>query len=118
MYRPAAIKQLETLAKDVGVEFFPSDISQKPVDIANAAISAADTVLGALGKLQAQINALQAGRFFAAFAVVLHHAIISVTALVAVSPLWVQAGVMLLCAWGTWRWWRASVRTPLAGGLG
>ncbi len=41
VYRPAAIKQLETLAKDVGVEFFPSDISQKPVDIANAAISAA-----------------------------------------------------------------------------
>jgi len=41
VYRPAAIKQLETLAKDVGVEFFPSDISQKPVDIVNAAIQSA-----------------------------------------------------------------------------
>jgi len=39
IYRPAAIKQLETLAAEVGVEFFPSDISQKPIDIANAAIS-------------------------------------------------------------------------------
>ncbi len=41
VYRPAAIKQLETLAKEVAVEFFPSDISQKPVDIVNAAISQA-----------------------------------------------------------------------------
>ncbi len=39
VYRPAAIKQLETLAGDVGVEFFPSDITQKPVDIANDAIA-------------------------------------------------------------------------------
>lgn len=39
IYRPAAIKQLETLAGEVGVEFFPSDITQKPIDIANAAIS-------------------------------------------------------------------------------
>ena len=38
VYRPAAIKQLETLASDIGVTFFPSDISQKPVDIAEAAI--------------------------------------------------------------------------------
>ncbi|WP_068546037.1 signal recognition particle protein [Thalassotalea crassostreae] len=38
VYRPAAIKQLETLATEVNVEFFPSDISQKPTDIANAAI--------------------------------------------------------------------------------
>ncbi|WP_094752545.1 signal recognition particle protein [Psychromonas sp. CD1] len=38
IYRPAAIKQLETLATEVEVEFFPSDISQKPIDIANAAI--------------------------------------------------------------------------------
>ncbi len=38
VYRPAAIKQLETLANEVKVEFFPSDISQKPIDIANAAI--------------------------------------------------------------------------------
>ncbi|MGB5445687.1 MAG: signal recognition particle protein [Psychromonas sp.] len=39
IYRPAAIKQLETLAAEVGVEFFPSDITQKPIDIANAAIN-------------------------------------------------------------------------------
>jgi len=39
IYRPAAIKQLETLASEVDVEFFPSDITQKPIDIANAAIS-------------------------------------------------------------------------------
>jgi signal recognition particle subunit SRP54 len=39
IYRPAAIKQLQTLAGEVDVEFFPSDISQKPIDIANAAIA-------------------------------------------------------------------------------
>ncbi|TEW55637.1 signal recognition particle protein [Psychromonas sp. RZ22] len=39
IYRPAAIKQLETLAAEVDVEFFPSDISQNPIDIANAAIA-------------------------------------------------------------------------------
>lgn len=39
IYRPAAIKQLETLAKEVGVEFFPSDVGQKPIDIVNAAIA-------------------------------------------------------------------------------
>ncbi len=38
VYRPAAIKQLETLAAEVEVEFFPSDVSQKPLDIAKAAI--------------------------------------------------------------------------------
>ena len=41
VYRPAAIKQLETLAEEVGVEFFPSDVSQKPVDIATRAIEQA-----------------------------------------------------------------------------
>ena len=38
IYRPAAIKQLETLAAEVGVTFFPSDLSQRPVAIAEAAI--------------------------------------------------------------------------------
>lgn len=38
VYRPAAIKQLETLALEVDVEFFPSSEDQKPIDIANAAI--------------------------------------------------------------------------------
>lgn len=37
VYRPAAIKQLETLAAEVGVDFFPSTPDQKPVDIALAA---------------------------------------------------------------------------------
>jgi signal recognition particle subunit SRP54 len=43
VYRPAAIKQLETLANEVGVECFPSDISQQPVDIVNNAIAHART---------------------------------------------------------------------------
>lgn len=38
VYRPAAIKQLETLASEVEAGFFPSSTDQKPVDIANAAI--------------------------------------------------------------------------------
>ncbi|MDO2948584.1 signal recognition particle protein [Aeromonas simiae] len=38
VYRPAAIKQLETLASDIEVDFFPSEATQKPVDIANAAV--------------------------------------------------------------------------------
>lgn len=41
VYRPAAIKQLETLANEVGVAFHPSDISQDPVAIAKSAIDAA-----------------------------------------------------------------------------
>ncbi|MBQ0755779.1 MAG: signal recognition particle protein [Amphritea sp.] len=39
VYRPAAIKQLETLAAEVEVDFFPSSIEQKPIDIVNAAIN-------------------------------------------------------------------------------
>jgi signal recognition particle subunit SRP54 len=41
VYRPAAIKQLETLAADVGVTFFPSNVEQKPQDIVEAAIEQA-----------------------------------------------------------------------------
>ncbi len=41
VYRPAAIKQLQTLAEDVDVGFFPSSADQKPVDIAHAAIAEA-----------------------------------------------------------------------------
>lgn len=37
IYRPAAIKQLETLAQQVGVTFFPSTIEQNPVDIVERA---------------------------------------------------------------------------------
>lgn len=50
VYRPAAIDQLETLAGQVGAEFFPSQVKQKPVKIAQAAIkharkTAADVVI-------------------------------------------------------------------------
>ena len=38
VYRPAAIEQLKTLAEQIGVEWFPSDGTQKPVDIARAAV--------------------------------------------------------------------------------
>ncbi|NDL61171.1 signal recognition particle protein [Acerihabitans arboris] len=38
VYRPAAIKQLETLAETVGVDFFPSDAGQRPLDIVNQAL--------------------------------------------------------------------------------
>lgn len=38
VYRPAAIDQLETLAKEVEVDFFPSTSAQQPVAIAEAAI--------------------------------------------------------------------------------
>ena len=41
VYRPAAIEQLRTLASEVDVKFFPSDTSQKPIDIAKAAIKEA-----------------------------------------------------------------------------
>lgn len=41
IYRPAAIKQLETLANDVGVNFFPSTTEQDPIDIGRAAIAEA-----------------------------------------------------------------------------
>lgn len=38
VYRPAAIEQLKTVAGQAGVDFFPSEVGQKPVDIAAAAI--------------------------------------------------------------------------------
>ncbi|HDF2342669.1 TPA: signal recognition particle protein [Morganella morganii] len=38
VYRPAAIKQLQTLAETVGIEFFPSDVSEKPIDIVKKAL--------------------------------------------------------------------------------
>lgn len=38
VYRPAAIKQLETVAAQVGADFFASSPDQRPVDIAKAAI--------------------------------------------------------------------------------
>jgi len=41
VYRPAAIKQLETLAQQVGVHFFPSAVGQDPVKIASDAVDEA-----------------------------------------------------------------------------
>ncbi|OAI20300.1 signal recognition particle protein [Methylomonas koyamae] len=41
VYRPAAIKQLQTLADDIGLKFFESDASENPVDIVNRALDAA-----------------------------------------------------------------------------
>ncbi|HKJ18689.1 MAG TPA: signal recognition particle protein [Xanthomonadales bacterium] len=41
VYRPAAIQQLETLANQVGAEFFPSGSGDDPVKIAGKAASAA-----------------------------------------------------------------------------
>jgi signal recognition particle subunit SRP54 len=41
IYRPAAIDQLQTLANEVKADFFPSDKSQKPVNIAQNALVAA-----------------------------------------------------------------------------
>jgi len=38
VYRPAAIDQLKTLGANLEIEVFPSDPSQKPVDIARAAL--------------------------------------------------------------------------------
>ncbi len=41
VYRPAAIKQLEMVASQVGANFIPSDAKQSPIKIAKAALKAA-----------------------------------------------------------------------------
>ncbi|MDH3218360.1 MAG: signal recognition particle protein [Gammaproteobacteria bacterium] len=41
VYRPAAIDQLQTLAEEVGAEFYPSHKDQNPVAIAQEAVAAA-----------------------------------------------------------------------------
>lgn len=43
VHRPAAIEQLETLAKQISVKFFETKSDQKPVNIAKAALNAAKT---------------------------------------------------------------------------
>lgn len=43
IYRPAAIEQLKMLAEQVGAHYFPSDISQSPLAIAQAAVQHAKT---------------------------------------------------------------------------
>ena len=75
VYRPAAIKQLETVAAEVGANFFPSTVEQDPVDIATAAIKEAkiqnndvliidtagrmhidDEMMGEIKRLHASVN--------------------------------------------------------------
>jgi len=75
VYRPAAIKQLETVAAEVGANFFPSTVKQDPVDIAKAAIKEAkiqnndvliidtagrmhidDEMMGEIKRLHASVN--------------------------------------------------------------
>jgi signal recognition particle subunit SRP54 len=70
IYRPAAIKQLETLAAEVGAEFFPSSSDQNPIDIARNAVEHARKVFADVvivdtagrlhidGELMAEIKAL------------------------------------------------------------
>ncbi len=38
VYRPAAIEQLKTVSAQAGIDFFPSSVGQKPLDIALAAL--------------------------------------------------------------------------------
>ncbi len=69
VYRPAAIDQLQTVAQQAKVDFFPSDTSQKPSDIALAALDHArrhhydvlivDTA-GRLGVDEAMMQEIQA----------------------------------------------------------
>ncbi|MEE9342451.1 MAG: signal recognition particle protein [Gammaproteobacteria bacterium] len=41
IYRPAAIEQLKTLAGQVGASFYPSEVNEKPVEIAKAVLEQA-----------------------------------------------------------------------------
>ena len=78
VYRPAAIQQLETLAQDVGVEFFSSDTSQSPEQITQLAMAEArkkfvdvlivdtagrlaidDEMMGEIRKLHGQLNPVE-----------------------------------------------------------
>ena len=65
VYRPAAIMQLQRLAEDLGVSFFPSDLTQKPVQIALAAIAEAKkqfadvVIVDTAGRMQVDDNMMQ-----------------------------------------------------------
>ncbi len=65
IYRPAAIEQLTTLGKQLGIEVFASSTSEKPVDIARKAIAHAknvslDTVIiDTAGRLQIDEQLMQ-----------------------------------------------------------
>ncbi|WP_367680299.1 signal recognition particle protein [Candidatus Fukatsuia anoeciicola] len=41
IYRPAAIQQLEKLAQEAGIDFYPSHKQEKPIDIVNSALKQA-----------------------------------------------------------------------------
>ena len=69
VYRPAAIKQLETVAAQAGAEFFPSDAGQQPTAIVAAAIAWAKShfhdvlivdTAGRLGVDEAMMNEIRA----------------------------------------------------------
>ena len=78
VYRPAAIEQLQAVAAQAGIDFFPSSGEQKPIDIARAAVDwgklyyydvlivdtagrlAIDTVMMAeIGDLHAQLKPIE-----------------------------------------------------------
>ncbi len=78
IYRPAAIKQLETLANDLSLTFFDTDVTQTAVDIATGAIEQAkkkfldvvivdtagrmhidETMMGEIKALHAAINPVE-----------------------------------------------------------
>ena len=58
VYRPAAITQLQTIGEKLGIEVFPSDPSQDPVDIARRSVDFARnsgfnvTIIDTAGRLQ------------------------------------------------------------------
>ena len=45
VYRPAAIEQLKTLADQIGAEYFPSTVNDKPIEIAKEALKHAKKIL-------------------------------------------------------------------------
>ncbi len=78
VYRPAAIQQLQTLASEVGVEFFPSETGQTPEVIAKNAVAEArrqfmdvllvdtagrlaidEEMMGEISSLHAQLNPVE-----------------------------------------------------------
>jgi signal recognition particle subunit SRP54 len=65
IYRPAAIEQLKTLATQIDVTYFPSDLSQSPVSIAQAALQQARkqfidvVIVDTAGRLHIDVEMMQ-----------------------------------------------------------